>query len=247
MSNLSKLIQMQKAKANAESPSPAVQNDRQDSGAVSNEPAPPAAGDSPVESQDQSALPTPAKPKGMGLNLLRKGAGTANPQPKPVNPAPAAKPSPVESDSFSLDDLAAFDSSTVEPIRESPVGSGFIDEIEATAPDRALPADLSAQQLGFVEQLDGIYQVLNDADMFAQSVRVLMIELQENPEYIKLVSDQDVHTMIRGMRNSMGLARIRKQEKSRKAGTKTKTAAQKKSRVSDDVMALLNSLGGDDD
>lgn len=73
-----------------------------------------------------------------------------------------------------------------------------------------------------------------------------MIELQENQEYEKLLSDSDVHTMIRGMRRTMGLARVRKQEKSRKA--KTNTNARKKAGVSDDAMALLNGLmgGGDD-
>lgn len=223
MSNLSKLIQMQKAQSNAN---------------------PAATSKAPSESQPEEAKDSQPR---MGLNLLRKSSTPASPPRKPVAEAAPEKPNVVESDSFSLDDLASFDAGSIEPIRESATRQGFIDEIEATAPDRELPTDLSAQQLGFVEQLDGIYQVLNDADMFAQSVRVLMIELQENPEYIKLVSDQDVHTMIRGMRNSMGLARIRKQEKSRKAGTKTKTAAQKKSRVSDDVMDLLNSLGGDDD
>ena len=123
--------------------------------------------------------------------------------------------------------------------------SAFLDEIEATAPDRDLPADLESAQLMFVEQLDGIYQVLNDPEMFGQSVRVIMMELQENPEYIKLISDQDVHTMIRAMRNTMGLARIKKQAKSRKS---TGTARAKKAgAVSDDVMNLLDSLGGMDD
>jgi hypothetical protein len=241
MSNLSKLIQMQKAQSNANS---AATSKAPDSNVVKDGGAPAVAGNSDSESQPEAAKDSPPR---MGLNLLRKSSTPASPPRKPVAEAAPEKPNPATSDSFSLDDLASFDAGSIEPIRESATRQGFIDEIEATAPDRELPADLSAQQLGFVEQLDGIYQVLNDADMFAQCVRVLMIELQENPEYIKLVSDQDVHTMIRGMRNSMGLARIRKQEKSRKTGTKTKTAAQKKSRVSDDVMDLLNSLGADDD
>ena len=216
MSNLSKLIQMRKAKAQA----PAV------------EAAPVAPAETPK--------------RGLGLNLLKAGAvAAAPPAPKPAA-TPAPKPAPKLDDTFSLEDIASMDASSIEPAKETS-GSGFFDEIEATAPDRDLPGDLTSQQLGFVEQLDGIYQVQNDADMFAQAVRVIMMELQENPEYIKLVSDQDVHSMIRGMRNSMGLARIRKQEKSRKTGTSTKKAAQKKSSVSDDAMALLDSLGFDDD
>jgi hypothetical protein len=146
-----------------------------------------------------------------------------------------------------LDDIAGLDESSTPAIAhgERETASGFMDEIEATAPDRDLPADLESNQLIFVESLDNIYQVLNDPELFGQAVRVIMTELQENPEYIKLISDQDVHTMIAAMRNTMGLARIKKQSKSRTA--KNTSTAKKKGAVSDDMMRLLDSLGGDDD
>jgi hypothetical protein len=152
----------------------------------------------------------------------------------------------TQSDGFSLEDLAGMDAGSIAPIASSVEDSGFPDEIEATAPDRELPADITAEQLSFVDSLNGIYGVLHDSEMFGQSVRIIMIELQENPEYEKLLSDSDVHTMIRGMRRTMGLARVRKQEKSRKAGTNKN--ARKTSGVSDSAMNLLNSLmgGGDD-
>lgn len=143
---------------------------------------------------------------------------------------------------FDLADIAGFDETVAPPIHQA---SGFDDEIEATAPDRDLPADMTSQQMMFVESLDSIYQVLNDPELFAQSVRMIMLELQENPEYIKLISDQDVHTMIRAMRNTMGLAKIKKQEKTRKA--KGTTAAKKRGTIDADAMALLDALGGDDD
>lgn len=143
---------------------------------------------------------------------------------------------------FSLDDLAGLDESSTPALV---TGSGFPDEIEATAPDRDLSPDLEAGQLGFIESLDNIYQVLNDPEMFGQSVRLIMMELQENPEYIKLISDQDVHTMIAAMRNTMGLARIKKQAKSRTA--KNTTAAKKKGSIDDSTMAVLDALGGDYD
>lgn len=248
MSNLAKLIQMQKAKTNAQ----ADATGSADSGAGENAPKPEAQDDS--ESQPQLPADTPAPTasedsvpvkKGLGLNLLRAGGVQTNPQSKPVPSAPAKK-APALDESFSLDDLAALDAGHIEPVSD-PIGSGFVDEIEATAPDRDLPADLTASQLDFVSQLDGVYQVLNDPDMFAQSVRVIMMELQENREYIKLVSDQDVHTMIRGMRNSMGLALIRKQEKSRKTGGATKAKARKTSAELDSALSLLNDLGFGDD
>ena len=199
--------------------------------------------------------PEPAKPKGLGLNLLKPGQVVGATQKGtggvPVKTSAKAQPKPIESSEpaeFTLDQLAAMDASDIAPVetRDSQlVGSGYEDEIEATAPDRDLPDDLVAEQLAFVESLNGIYGVLHDADMFGQSVRLIMIELQENPEYERLLSDSDVHVMIRGMRRTMGLARVRKQEKSRKAtGQK---AARKKAGVGDDVLGMLNSLMGDDD
>jgi hypothetical protein len=234
--SLKNLIALQQQKkAATESPAPAA--------------TPPAAApveaESPAEPEEATPPAEPAKPKGLGLNV----AGNFK---KPTAPVPtktpaSAKPKPaVESGEFSLEDLAGMDASSIPASSSDDSGPMFDDEIEATAPDRDLPPDLTAEQLSFVESLDGIYGVLHDSEMFGQTVRMIMIELQENPEYEKLMSDPDVHTMIRGMRRTMGLARVRKQEKSRKAGTNKN--ARKKAGVSDDAMALLNSLmGGSDD
>lgn len=188
------------------------------------------------------ATPAPEKPKGLGLNLAgAKPSGLSKPAAKPV------APEVIDSDTFSLSDLAATSAesiSTPEPVKYSDFE--FDDEIEATAPDRELDPDLTQGQLEFIESLDAIYGILHDAEMFGQTVRIIMTELQENEEYKKLLSDSDVHVMIRGMRRTMGLARVRKQEKSRK--TNTNKSAQKKAAVSDDAMALLNQLmGGSDD
>lgn len=190
--------------------------------------------------------PPPAKPKGLGLNIagnFKKPDG-----PMPVKTPASQKPKPVasEPDVFSLDDLAGMSASDVSVADSGGPESGFDDEIEATAPDRDLPADITAEQISFVESLDAIYGVLHDSEMFGQTVRMIMLELQDNPEYEKLLSDSDVHTMIRGMRRTMGLARVRKQEKSRKVGTQKN--ARKTSGLSDSAMALMDQLmgGGDD-
>lgn len=193
---------------------------------------------SPVGTAEETPTPV-AKPSPLaGLNLLKKSAATQAPA-KPAAPKAADLP-----ESFSLEDLAAFDTTQVEEACEVAVHSGFLDEIEATAPVRELSPDLTTQQLTFIEQLDGIYPVLHDPEFFAQSVRTVMIELQENPEYLKLICDHDVHTMIRGMRNSMGLARIKKQEKSRKGGGGRAAANKKTKGVSDDDLAMLDDLLG---
>ena len=200
------------------------------------------------ESEDSTAPVTSApanKPKGLGLNIaggFKKPAG-----PIPTKTPASAKPKPKAETlggEFSLEDLAGLDASTIE-VERNQEASGFEDEIEATAPDRILPPDLTSEQLSFVESLDGIYQVLNDPEMFGQAVRLVMIELQENNEYDKLLADSDIHVMIRGMRRTMGLARVRKQEKGRKAATNKN--ARTKASLADKDMALLNMLMGDSD
>src|SRR3546814_1170370 len=67
--------------------------------------------------------------------------------------------------------------------------------------------------------------------MLGQSIRSVMQELQENKEFIQLVSDHDIHTMIKAIRNVMGVAKIRKEEKSskRKTGGAKRTASSKRS------------------
>lgn len=211
-----------------------------------------------VDSPAPAPAPAADKPaiKAGGFKLTNKLAGIGNrnagsvpatPANIPARPTSSSTPAPDSGASdvaeFGLADLAGFDAGSVNEVRSDTL-SWFEDEIEATAPDRPLDPDLTTQQLGFVESLDNIYQVLNDPELFGQSVRIIMMELQENPEYIKLIQDQDVHVMIRAMRNTMGMARIKKQEKSRKAGTGTRKAAQKKSRVSEADLSILNSLLG---
>lgn len=202
--------------------------------------------------------PKPVAPRLTGLNLLGKLGGVRPAASKPTTPSLAKAVASAADDTddsgsndgavFGLADLARFDASdapvAVDPLQASQ-SSWFDDEIEATAPDRILEPDLTAQQLDFVESLDGIYQVLNDPEMFGQAIRIIMMELQENREYMKLIQDQDVHVMLRAMRNTMGLARIKKQEKSRTKGSGTAKAGRaKKSSVSEADLGLLDAIMG---
>lgn len=73
-------------------------------------------------------------------------------------------------------------------------------------------------------------------------IRQIMQELQEHPEYIKIMAPEDSHVMIRGLRESMGMAQIKKAEsKSKRAGT---TAGAKKPTKSSEMDALLDSMAG---
>lgn len=241
--SLSNLIALQKQKQKL-AESPAVSGSHPET-------CPTVEVESPQETcVEESAPQATPKPAGLGLNLARNAKQPGKPPsaipPKPAPSKPASKPAAVtDSVDFSLEQLASMDASAIETEAQEEYGSGFDDEIEATAPDRALDPDLTAGQLAFVESLDGIYSILHDPEMFKQSVQFIMIELQENPEYEKLLSDSDVHTMIRGMRRTMGLAKVRKQENSRKA--KTNTNARKKSGVSDSAMAALKAMMGESD
>jgi hypothetical protein len=180
--------------------------------------------------------PTPAKPKGMGFPFAK-----STPAPEAPVSTPAVVESSASDDPFDLANIDLGAIGTQEPDSD---GSDyarelvmFADLIDATAPERTLPPEITHQQLGFVNLLDSIYDILQDSDLFAQAVRTIMSELQTNVEYIQLVSDRDVHVLIRGMRQTMGLARVRKAEKA----TKRKPAASKKQTF--DLGIDLGSLG----
>ena len=202
-----------------------------------------------TESQEESK-PAAENPKAGAIPGGFKFVSPPKAAPKPTTPRPTSAPTPkVEKldDDFSLDDRANLDVNQVDPADRRNIGSGFDDEIDATAPERILPPDLTKQQMDFVESLNGIYEVLHDPEMFGQSVRIVMLELAENKEYKKLIVDEDVHVIIRGMRNVMGLAKIKKQEKSRKTGGASKAKGGKNSPSSDDMAMLDELFGGDDD
>jgi hypothetical protein len=259
--SLKNLIALQQKKAGANhNAKPAPLDEADGNGTPAREQAQ-SSNDSTVADQlsESNAPAQPAPPKvgkGLGLNLLGAGraVGGGRSKESPARVQPSGSGASVQQrDSgeddgavFGLADLAGFDASDDSAPTRSYSDERFLDEIEATAPERAITPDLTPQQMNFIESLDSIYPVLHDPDLFAQAVRIIMLELQENREYKKLISDQDVSTMIRGMRNTMGLAKIRKQEKSRKSsgGSAGKSSRAKKSAVSDDDMALLESLMG---
>lgn len=115
------------------------------------------------------------------------------------------------------------------------------------APTRDLPADLDDQAKAFVSSLDQIYTLASDPELFGQYIRSIMTELQTNPQYTKLICDDDVATMIRGMRESMGLARIKKEVNKTKrtsGSTSTKKSNPKADGMMDELAALAAQMGG---
>lgn len=129
-------------------------------------------------------------------------------------PAPAAASSLAAS--LSLDSLGDTEEGD-EPERTT--FSQFSDETPATKPIRDLPPELEKTQRQFVEMMDGVYELLDDPELLGGIIRNIMIELKSNPQYAKLIADEDIRTWLRSMRENMGLARIKKQEAKTKRGT----------------------------
>jgi len=139
----------------------------------------------------------------------------------------------------SLDDLDSTEDEGVQP-RQSM--SHFSDETPATKPTRELPEGITKETLGFIDLIDGVYDVMDDAELLGGAIRNIIIELKSHPEYMKLVAPDDIRTWVRGMRESMGLAKIRKTEtKAKRAGG----AGRKSKLVDEDMLADLADLGVD--
>jgi hypothetical protein len=118
--------------------------------------------------------------------------------------------------------------------------STFADETPATKPTRELPADLEPQGKLFVKLIDNIYDpmILHDPELLGSVIRNIMVELKSKPAFMTLVAPEDVRTWVRAMRSSMGLARIKKQEKK----TGARGGSRKSAAVDNDMMSDLDSL-----
>lgn len=92
----------------------------------------------------------------------------------------------------------------------------FDDETPAQAPTRELPDDLDSGSLSFISLIDDVYGVLGDSDLLGNVIRSIMIELKSQPQYMRLVADDDIRTWVKSMRNTMGMARIKKTEEKAK-------------------------------
>lgn len=141
----------------------------------------------------------------------------------------------IPASGLSLADLDSFEGSGVVEFRPQ-----YSDEVPATAPTRELPEDLDETQKSFVMLLNGIYSVLYDPELFGQMVRNIMSELQENPEYEKLLADEDVNAMMRGLRESMGMAKIKKAEKTKGGGRTGKAAVVKASALASTIDGMFD-------
>lgn len=207
-------------------------NETNTEGRSESQPAPDASG------SGNSGTGSRPKPSLNLAGLKLKAATQAKHSPQAPAKSASRPASPVDS----LEAIASDESTGLATLP----ATSFSDEIPATAPIRDLPDDLSESMLAFVKTLDGIYEVASDPELFGQMIKHIMMELRENPQYKKLLADDDVATMIRGMRESMGLARIKKEaSKAKRSGStsKSRKSSVKNDDMLDDLAALAASSG----
>jgi len=141
----------------------------------------------------------------------------------------------VASVGLSLESLSESTEEGVAPVTQS----GYADETPATAPTRELPEGVTKEELNFLETVDSIYNILHDPDLLGGVVRNILIELKSHPEYMRLVAPEDVRQWVRGMRESMGLAKIKKTEaKAKRSGG----SGSKSKLIDNDMLADLDAL-----
>lgn len=151
------------------------------------------------------------------------------------NPA-ASKPTSLAG--LSLADIAGFtgELNEVDPGAEDDVP---LDHIPANAPERVLPEAMTPQMTQFVKSLDSIYHLHTEPEMFVDMVRRIMSDMQDNPNLVSLLADDDSFTMITGLRQQAGMAQVRKVESKAKRGSSGAKSVAKTSSAMDSVADAL--------
>jgi hypothetical protein len=198
----------------------------------------PAPAPAPVAVETPKVNPLASKLGGLGgLSKIK-----ADPAPQPVKPTAA----------MSLDDFASM-----EDMGEIPHDlehdsnrfvSAFTDETPADKPMREIPADCNAQMKLFIEMMDNMYdtELRQDLELLSGMIRSIMVELKSNPQYIQQVRKEDIRTWVQAMRQTMGLAKIKKAEKQEKrkgSGTRSPSKGKKTDDTFDDIFAELGISG----
>ncbi len=77
----------------------------------------------------------------------------------------------------------------------------------------------------FLTNLREIPQLFDAPEILSAQIRGIMQDLAENPEFLQHIAEEDIGKMVRGMRESLGVAQITKTaNKAKRAGTSKKSA-----------------------
>lgn len=195
---------------------------------------------------------------------IRENAGSLSSEHKQTeagsNPAPAIKPG-IKFKLGAPKKVTSSDSATLEPtpkaeeedrVQEStpteqvsesddiaPKQESLPGEVPALESNREFPDDATEDMKQFGALVDSVPDLFDDPQVMQQVIRSIMVELQQNPEFMEVMTDEDVNTMIRGMRDVLGLAHVKKVAAKKKAGGSTR---KKKSALSDEQTAELDNL-----
>ena len=131
------------------------------------------------------------------------GVAASVPSP-PVLEVPPTAPLPELQQTTTAPDLAV----AATPVSVSPAVS------PAIIPDEA------ARE--FLATLHGVKDILTDPDSLTHAIRVIMVGLSEHPHYEEMIEPEDLGLMMRGMRESLGAARILKAANKKGKGSKKK-------------------------
>lgn len=161
-----------------------------------------------------------------------KGLGGFKFKPKP---ATESVPAALVSTTGPVSDAAPQESLKVE---ESSPPTLMPNEVPAEAVVRELADDASPGVLKFVEMLDSVPKLFHDPDTLGQVIRNIMVSLSEEESFIQMVQPDDYKFIIRGMRDVLEGAAIKKASTKRKASPKKA----KKTALDSDDLAMLDDL-----
>lgn len=173
--------------------------------------ATPDAGADPVADATSPAKTSPAAAKSFGGFKIGGATG--------ASPAP-----PVKQESVAAE-VTGIPTAAPAPAPSAPAGP-LPGETPAAVPQRTLPADVSAEVLRFVANLDHLHTLTPEPELATSAIRSIMMELKSQPQYMKHVSESDVSVMIQMMRETMGLVRVVKEQKAAKRTAKVKAGVQ---------------------
>lgn len=137
-----------------------------------------------------------------------------------------------------------------EKAKESPILEGESTPSplsgESPASDPALEVDesLMSQQERFIANVERIDTVIHDKELLGSVLEDMMLELSENPDYKKFMSDSHLESMMRGMMETFAIVKASKAKTS-----KAKTGSRKKkgkplSDTATDMLAALEMKDG---
>lgn len=132
-------------------------------------------------------------------------------------------------------DAAPQESTVEEPLTKTLMPN----EVPAEAVVRELADDASPGLLKFIEMLDSVPKLFHDPDTLGQVIRNIMVSLSEEESFIEMVQPDDYKFIIRGMRDVLEGAAIKKASTKRKSSTKRKP---KKTDLDSDDLAMLDDL-----